>query len=156
MVVKVHRLEPLVEALKAKLGDALTAIVLFGSRARGKRGKTRDWDLFLVAEGLPENPFDRQLALRALLPRDAGGISIVAKTKKEFESTFPSLYLDLATDGIVLYDSQSYIKNKLDEIRGIIQKAGLKRKRRRDSLVWQWERRPARDWRIDWSGVYGL
>ena len=149
-------LESALETLKSQLGNDLIAIVLFGSRARGKRGRSSDWDLFIVAEGLPENPFDRQLVLRALLPRDAGGISIVAKTKKEFESNFPSLYLDLATDGIILYDSQDYIKNKLDVIRGIIQKAGLKRQRRRDSLIWQWEKKPAGDWRIDWSGVYGL
>lgn len=151
-----HRLESALEVLKSQLGDNLIAAVLFGSRARGKRGKTSDWDLFLVAEGLPDNSFDRQLALRTLLPKDAGGVSIVAKTKREFESNFPPLYLDLATDGLVLYDSQDYIKNKLIEIRGIIQKAGLKRTRRRDSLIWQWEKRPAGHWRIDWSGVHGL
>lgn len=40
-----RELESALETLKSQLGDALIVAVLFGSRARGKRGKTSDWDL---------------------------------------------------------------------------------------------------------------
>lgn len=149
-------LHPVIEALKGKLGEGLVAIVLFGSRARGEGGWRSDWDLFLIAEGLPENPFDRQLALRALVPKDSKGVSVLAMSREEFEAGFPPIYLDLAVDGIVLYDSEGFMAGKLEEIREIVKRAGLKRTRRQDTLLWKWLRRPQGRWRIDWSGVHGL
>ena len=132
------------------------AIVLFGSRARGEGMTGSDWDLFLVAERLPENLFDRQLALRSLLPAESEGVSILAKTREEFEVSFPPLYLDLAVDGIVLYDPGRYIEEKLREIRRIIARAGLRRARRKNALTWQWRERPQGRWRIDWNGIHGF
>jgi predicted nucleotidyltransferase len=149
-------LDPVTEALKAKLGDDLIAVVLFGSRARGEGKRSSDWDLFLIAEGLPENPFDRQLALRTLLPRKSARVSILAKTQREFETTFPPLYLDLAVDGVVLYDPQAYMQERLNKIRRIIEEASLTRARRRNALVWEWREVPQDRWRIDWSGTCGL
>lgn len=149
-------LDLVLETLTAKLREELVAVVLFGSRARGEGRNGSDWDIFLIVERLPENPFDRQLALRALLPREAAGVSIVAKTREEFETSFPPLYLDLAVDGIVLYDPEGYMNGKLQEIRALITAAGLRRVRRGDALIWRWRRAPEGRWRIGWSGVYGL
>lgn len=149
-------LDLVLETLTAKLREELVAFVLFGSRARGEGKNGSDWDIFLIMERLPENPFDRQLALRALLPREAAGVSIVAKTREEFETSFPALYLDLAVDGIVLYDPGGYMQGKLHEIRGIIERAGLRRGRGESALIWRWRKRPQGRWRIDWSGVHGL
>lgn len=151
-----QRLDPVVDALKRGLGQGLVALVLFGSRARREGKGYSDWDLFLIAEGLPENAFDRQLALRVLLPREPGMISLVPKTREEFEVGFPPLYLDLAMDGIVLYDPQGYMKAKLELIRGIIRRTGLKRARRQGALVWNWREKPQGRWRIDWSGLHGF
>lgn len=151
-----QKLHPVIEALKAKLGEGLVAIVLFGSRARAEGTGGRDWDLFLIAERLPENPFDRQLELRALLATVAEGVSLVAKTREEFQAGFPPLYLDLSVDGIVLYDPEKYMTAKLEEIRGIIRLAGLWRSRRNDGFIWKWRRRPQGRWCIDWSGVHGF
>lgn len=150
------RLDPVVDALKRGLGQSMVALVLFGSRARGGAKGQSDWDLLLIAEGLPENPFDRQLALRSLLSTEARAISLVAKTPQEFEGGFPPLYLDLAVDGIVLFDPQGYMKKKLEAIKGIIQQAGLWRSRRKDAFIWKWRKRPPGGWRIDWSGLHGL
>ncbi len=151
-----EQLKPAIENLKVKLGENLIAVTLFGSRARGEGGGSSDWDLFLIAEGLPENRFDRQLALRALLPADSERVSMVAKTKREFEGTFPPLYLDLGIDGIVLYDPEGYMKGKLQKIRGILKDTGLSRTRHKHGLLWKWRKAPQGRWRIDWSGVYGL
>jgi len=156
LAVKFRRLDPVIETFKAKLGDALIAVVLFGSHARGEGGSSSDWDLFLIAEALPDNPFDRQLFLRSLLPPMAGPISIVAKTRREFETNFPPLYLDIALDGIVLYDPDGYMKGKLEEIRKITRQAGLRRIRKGPALIWTWETPPPAGWRIDWEGLHGL
>jgi predicted nucleotidyltransferase len=153
---ELNALNPVMEALKAKLGEGLVALVLFGSRARGQGKGQSDWDLLLIAEWLPENPFDRQLALRALLPTEPGAISLVAKTPQEFEAGFPPLYLDVAVDGVVVYDPQGYMKRKLEEIRGIIRQAGLRRSRRKDAFIWKWREKPQGRWRIDWSGLHGF
>lgn len=155
-VVKFRRLDPVIETFKAKLGDALSAVVLFGSQARGEGGGSSDWDLFLIAEALLDNPFDRQLFLRSLLPLTAGRISIVAKTRHEFETDFPPLYLDLAIDGILLYESGDYMKGKLEQIQRIIERAGLRRVRKGPSLIWKWEKPPPAGWRVDWEGIHGL
>jgi predicted nucleotidyltransferase len=48
-----------VEALRDGLGDRLVAVALFGSRARGEAGEESDWDLLVVAEGLPTSPLQR-------------------------------------------------------------------------------------------------
>lgn len=154
--VKLQMLDRVIEALKAKLGKDLTGVALFGSRARGEGGSSSDWDLFVIAGGLPENTFDRQLALRAILPKTSEPVSMVAKTRREFETTFPPLYLDLAVDGIALYDPEGYMKGKLKEIREILKHAGLSRTRRKNALIWRWRKAPQGRWRIDWSGVYGL
>lgn len=151
-----QRLAPVLERLKAALGERLTGVVLFGSRARAKGRNWGDWDLFLLAEDLPENPFDRQMALRALLPPAPERVSLLAKTRGEFEGAFPPLYLDIAADGIVLYDPQGYLRKKLTTIREIIKAAGLRRTRRNGDLIWKWEKPPRRPWRIDWTGIHGL
>lgn len=36
--------EPVIESLRAGLGDNLVAVVLFGSRARGEAGPESDWE----------------------------------------------------------------------------------------------------------------
>ena len=38
---------------RAASPDRLVAVVLFGSRARGEGSETSDWDLLVIAEGLP-------------------------------------------------------------------------------------------------------
>lgn len=52
--------EQAVDALKAGLGENLLAVALFGSRARGDERPGSDWDLFVLADALPEHPLDRQ------------------------------------------------------------------------------------------------
>jgi ketosteroid isomerase-like protein len=37
-------LGPVIESLRAGLGDNLVAVVLFGSRARGEAGPESDWE----------------------------------------------------------------------------------------------------------------
>lgn len=150
-------LEKLIKTFHSQLGRGLVSIVLFGSRARGEGAGISDWDIFILAKDLPEHPFDRQFFLMEMVPKEFPfQISILPKTIKEFEKDFPAIYLDIATDGIILFDRDDYIHKKLQKIKGIIQEAGLKRIKKLNSIIWLWEDRPHLGWRIDWSGVYGF
>ncbi|MGH7332804.1 MAG: hypothetical protein ACREKS_08685 [Candidatus Rokuibacteriota bacterium] len=98
----------------------------------------------------------RRLFLRSLAPASLRGkLSLIAKTRDEFEAGFPSYYLDLGLDGIVLYDRERYMGGKIARIRGLIELAGLTRRRIDHGVVWRWREPPAGHWRIDWSGVHG-
>ncbi|MDP2907641.1 MAG: hypothetical protein Q8O03_06885, partial [Nanoarchaeota archaeon] len=67
-----------------------------------------------------------------------------------------AIYLDIATDGLILFDRDGYVQGRLQQIKEIIKLAGLKRKKKFGALVWDWEEKPDFGWSIDWSGVYGL
>lgn len=150
-------LKALVKAFEEGLGEALWGMVLFGSAARGEATETSDLDVLVVADALPERFADRMRLLRRLLPSSLRGrASLLAKTRAEFEGGFPSYYLDLALDGIILYDREDYMKQKLERILSLIQAAGLTRRRTEYGFFWQWAKPPTGHWRIDWSGVYGL
>lgn len=146
-------LRPLVESLKRGMGRNLIALVLFGSRARGKGRKTSDWDIFVLAWSLPLSPMKRYRYLRELCDTELkGGVSFLAKTQSEFEAGFPSFYLDLAQDGIILFDTARSMEARLNRIREIIGEAGLKRERIPGGFFWDWKHNPGPGWELSWEG----
>ncbi len=150
----VKQMAAVLSALKRGLGDRLVAVVLFGSRARGEAEETSDWDLLLIARDLPQKPFQRHLHLKRMLPDDwRGQVAILAKTPQEFKSYLPSLFLDIALDGIALHDTDGYIAERLARMRRFIAAQGLRRRRVGHDLVWQWQRFPGFDWSLDWERV---
>lgn len=130
-------LSPVVESLHQGLGPGLLSVVLFGSRARGESSPESDWDLLVIARDLPERALVRHFFLKKMLP-DAwrGQTSLLAKTPQEFESRLPSLYLDIALDGVVLFDPQGYIAPRLEWIRQQIERYHLQRRLIGHDLVW--------------------
>lgn len=139
-------------ALRDVLGECLVGLVLYGSRARGDARPESDWDVLLIAEQLPEQPFARHLFLKRALPAECRGmVSFLAKTPKEFEAGVSSLYLDIAADGTVLYDPRGYAKQKLDELRRLIRREGLHRERTPAGDVWRWDQAPAQPWTLEWG-----
>ena len=152
-----QELDSMADALRAQLGESLWALVLFGSAARGDAIDSSDLDIFVVADSLPDRITARARLLRSLIPNPiVGRTSFIAKTRAEFEQGFPSYYLDLALDGIILFDRDRYMSSRLERIRSLIQDAGLIRLRTEYGFFWRWAKPPAGPWRIDWSGVYGL
>ena len=141
-----------VEALRKVLGERLVAVVLFGSRARGDARADSDWDVLVLAEGLPQNPFDRQLFFGRLMPSDIpASIAVLAKTPQEFDTYLPSLYLDIALDGQILYDPSGYAADHLAALRRLIKESGLYRERTEAGDVWEWEREPTGPWALEWK-----
>lgn len=147
-------LEQAVEALRKALGNRLVAVVLFGSRARGDARPESDWDLLVIAEGLPENRFDRQLLINGLLfGKCDGAVSVAARTCREFQSHVPSLYLDIALDGRILYDPAGYAAERLMTLRRLIGEAGLYRERTSVGDIWRWKKPPRGPWAISWEKI---
>jgi len=147
----------LITCFQQEFEKNLVAIVFFGSRARGEARPESDYDIFVLVRNLPERPVERLLTVRhPIAAKFEEKIALIAKTPEEFESGFPSLYLDLAVDGIVLHDTNDYMTNKLQRIREIIKQAGLERKRREHDFSWEWRRRPNGHWEITWEGYREL
>jgi len=145
-------LKKVLTALQTALGDHLIAVVLFGSRARGEASAESDWDLLVLAEGLPEKPFERHLFLKQQLPPDCrGAVSLLAKTPREFEASLPPLYLAIALDGQVLYDPRGYVAQRLAALRRSMEKAGLHRQRTSAGEVWRWEGESAGPQTLEWE-----
>jgi predicted nucleotidyltransferase len=144
-------------ALLQELGERLWGVVLFGSAARGEATANSDLDLLVVADGLPERLTERLRLLRQSLPGHLRGrASVIARTRREFEEAFPSLYLDIGLDGVVLWDRDGYTRQRLERIRALIGEAGLSRAPTRGGFEWRWTTPPAGHWRVDWDGVHGL
>ena len=140
-----------VGALKDGLSGRLVAVVLFGSRARGEGSETSDWDLLLIAEGLPAKTFDRSLYLKQLIPLEwRGRVSMLAKTPEQFHGAISSLYLDVALDGQILYDPRGFAVSRLGALRRGIEHLGLRRERIPEGFDWRWEKTPAASWPLSW------
>lgn len=143
-----------VAALRQGLGDNLVAIVLFGSRARDEADETSDWDLLVIAHHLPEKLFQRHLQLKVMLPVGwRGQVSLLARTPEEFTASLPALFLDIALDGIVLYDVDNYVAKRLTGLKRLLEKRGLHRERVQHEMVWRWQRFPGFDWALEWEAV---
>ena len=120
-------LAEVIAALEQDMRDALVSVILFGSRARGEAHESSDWDLLVIARDLPSRLFERHIRLKRALPVTwRANLTVMAKTPQEFESHLPSLFLDVALDGVILYDTDNYVREKLADLRQFIQRQGLR------------------------------
>ncbi len=138
--------------LREGLGDDLVAVVLFGSRARGEAREGSDWDVMVVANGLPGRTLERAIWLKRMLSPDyRGEVSLLAKTPEEFMSNLPDLYLDIALDGVVLYDTDDFMAERLRALKALIRRKGLRREGDDGDLIWRWPQPPSPDWSLEWE-----
>ena len=136
--------------LRQALGQRLLAVVLFGSRARGDAQETSDWDLLVIAYDLPAKTLARHMLLKNALPVDwRAQTAILGKTSEDFEAGLPPLYLDIALDGIPLYDPERYAATRLARLRRLIETHGLHREADHHDLTWHWQRFPGYDWSLE-------
>ena len=136
--------------LREGLGEDLVAVVLFGSRARGETREGSDWDVLVIANNLPGRTLERAIWLKRMLPAAyRGEISLLARTPEEFMSSLPDLYLDIASDGVILYDTGGFMVERLRSLRSLIRRKGLRREREDRDLVWRWRGTPSPDWSLE-------
>ncbi|WP_447975013.1 nucleotidyltransferase domain-containing protein [Nitrospira sp. Kam-Ns4a] len=142
----------MVASLAQRLGPDLVAVVLFGSRARGEAREDSDWDLLVIARHLLDGPFERGRQLRSWLSSaHRAKVALLAKTPDEFEADVPSLWLDIALDGVLLYDPLGYAADRFERLRRLIDRKGLVRESRGHDLVWQWRNFPGFAWSLTWE-----
>lgn len=149
---EIDLLNGIVSKLREGLGDDLVAVVLFGSRARGEEREGSDWDILVVACRLPGRTLKRAIRLKRMLaPEHRGEVSLLAKTPEELMSNLPDLYLDIALDGVILYDTDGYMAKRLRFSKALILRKGLRRGREDGDLIW---RQPsASGWSLKWEEV---
>lgn len=126
--------------------------MLFGSRARGDASPGSDWDLLVVANGLPEHPLERHRLIKSHLPPEIRAqVAVIAKTPAELEARLQALYLDIALDGEILFDRGDYAAIRLAMVQDIIERAGLRRERTPYGDIWQWRDPPRGEWSLEWD-----
>lgn len=141
-----------VAGLRAALDGQLHAIVLYGSRARGDHHADSDWDVLVIADGLPAAWWDRyQFMKGALPPGTRGSVAILPETPAEFDAHLPEIYLDIALDGKILYDRAGFASQRIKELQRIIHRAGLYRESTPAGLMWRWLEPPRKPWSIEWE-----
>ncbi|MGC8849863.1 MAG: nucleotidyltransferase domain-containing protein, partial [Candidatus Bathyarchaeia archaeon] len=137
-----------------RYGGRVVSIVLYGSVARGSAGKDSDLDLLLIIEDLPSIysrrmdelvslEFDPFLRRELEFLRGEGyavDFSYVPLTPEEAKS-FRPLFLDVLTDGIPIFDRDSFFERQAKIFLGRLSSLGAKRIKTKDGL-WYWMVKP--------------
>ncbi|MHA1582909.1 MAG: nucleotidyltransferase domain-containing protein [Candidatus Baldrarchaeia archaeon] len=106
-------LSELLAFLKDKLRENLISVVVFGSVARGTFKEHSDVDLLVVSRNFPKKLVDRidlfvdktfEISMKYGI-----NTSIIPLKIDEAQSTQP-IYLDMAYEGIILYDKNNFIE----------------------------------------------
>lgn len=136
------------------LGSNLVALAFFGSWARGEEKEWSDIDVLLIAQELPEDPFERRwLVQEPILGLSERPISVLARTVEEFSEDVSPLHLDLGLDAIVFYDPHGFLTRRLKRVQELIKEAGLMREEMASGLAWRWKDSPSPGrWALTWEG----
>lgn len=150
-----QRYHPIVQLLENAFAGRLKMVALFGSQARGEARPDSDHDLFVVVEGLPNEPLARQRAVRTvLLPilgDSPGPVNFIAKTPNEVASNLTPLLLEVCVDGICLY-GDAYFQPYRKRAMAALRQAGLRRHKLKTTHMWVFPSLPAGDWELSWEG----
>ena len=119
--------------------EKLISVVLYGSLARGTVKEYSDIDLLVIAEDLPCRYSDRVKMISHILD-DVSSIrtklwiekkiypliDIILLSKNEASIHHP-FYLDMIYDAIIIYDKDSFMRSKIEELRRKLSEMGSKR-----------------------------
>lgn len=101
------RLPDDIDAYVDRLAERLKPlfILLFGSRTRGEAGRYSDYDLFIVAPGLPADYWERQ---RVLWRDKPAWVDVIAFSPEELTRVLHrGLVLDALLDGVLLRGNEA-------------------------------------------------
>jgi len=115
--------------------EKLKAIILFGSVARGENSDGSDLDFLVLVEGLSGTPVERSRVVykgfRTIRQKSKRDTSIVVATLAEMKTVTPFI-INVAFDGIVLYDVDGEALEILNRVKESVRQAGLERYRTSD------------------------
>jgi len=144
-------IERFIKEIKESCGDALLAVVLFGSVARGEAGENSDIDMLVLMErkdkGIEKkfteigvNSYDWEESLELRNKGIRTKIYEILKTEKELREN-PLILLDIFDHGIILYDLNNKMKNILEDFEKKLKELGAE-KIRFDDNKWAWDLKP--------------
>lgn len=138
------------EAFLGAFGDRLVSLVLFGSVARGEARKDSDIDVIVVADDLPRTHRVRFDLMYPAIQAAREGLRIPGLFEypdlspllysREEAARHCRLYLDVAWDGILLFDRDGFLDTVFAGVRRRMQELGSRR-----VLVgrkWYWDLKP--------------
>lgn len=143
----------IVKSLKRILKENLISIVLFGSVARGEAGEGSDIDLLVVVKEFKPfrsrfdifNEIDKELRIskeyRELKEKKLGTLISPILLKPEEIKKNPPILLDIVTDGVILYDTDNFLRDWLTNLKKKLEEKGV----RKIFLVegkWYWDLKP--------------
>lgn len=136
--------QDITSALRSTFRDKLLGVAFFGSLARGEAEKWSDIDLFVLLRDMHWNR-DRKnvvyLAIDDIRRKYHVDTTVVERDISEVRDV-DRLLIDLAADGIVLYDRDGVMVDLLSKIRTSIERAGLVRYKTEDGKYgWKLGRR---------------
>ena len=119
------------DSLLNRFGQNLEAVVLFGSCARMEAVEWSDIDFFVVVHGLPKEIVRRRYmvydALTPVLRRFKRDVRVIEVDSKDVERQITPLLINIAHDGIILYDKDGRIERLFNRVKSAVKKAGLVR-----------------------------
>lgn len=109
----------------------LYGVVVFGSRVKGKATTYSDFDVLVAADGIHPKRHRRGDEIIAIKKSLAGiPLDILLLSPSEVISNFKNhnpLFLDIAEDGIILFDRKNFLKGLIEETKEYINKKGIKK-----------------------------
>ncbi len=143
----------IVKSLKRVLKKNLISIVLFGSVARGEAGEGSDIDLMVVAREFKPfesrfdifNEIDKELRssreYRVLREKQLGRLISPVPLKLEEIKKNPPILLDIVTDGIILYDTDNFMREWITNLKTKLEEKGVKKIFISEGK-WYWDLKP--------------
>ena len=109
----------------------IIAVAVFGSRVKENYTEDSDLDLLVVASGIARKRHRRGEEI-ALLKKQLSPLpmDVLLLTKEETISNFKNhnpLFLDIATEGIIVIDTDEFLANVIKETRNYLKKSKIKK-----------------------------
>lgn len=143
-----HLLKILLKELKKEFKKDLISVVLFGSIARGDYSKTSDIDVLIISKSFVKGMSSRVDKLIPVLERVENYFTKIDIPFIQFHplnlvegAKFRPLYLDMLTDGIILFDRNNFIKNTFNKMKAKLEELGSVKVNLEDGS-WMWVLKP--------------
>jgi predicted nucleotidyltransferase len=123
-------LQQLRAVLESRFGDALVALVAFGSQVQGRARPESDLDLLIVVRGLPRRRMDRRRLMAPVLHQVSDGFAATASTillTPEEACSVKPFYLGLLDGHRALVDRDQFMATILTRLQRRLVELGARR-----------------------------